>query len=52
LILAAKLAARELGPHVIAHDGGLWNPDGIGTEEKWLDFGRVLWARVQRTGFM
>jgi hypothetical protein len=41
LILAAKLAARELGPVVIAHDGGLWNTDRIASDEEWLAFGRV-----------
>ncbi len=50
LILAAKLAARELGPIVIAHDGGLWDTDRISSDEDWLEFGRFVRERVDRLG--
>jgi hypothetical protein len=33
MILAARLAARELGPVVIADNGGVWDTDRITTDE-------------------
>jgi hypothetical protein len=48
VILAAKLAARELGPVVFAHDGGLWITDRIASDEEWLAFGRFVRERVTR----
>jgi hypothetical protein len=50
VILAAKLAARQLGQIVLAHDGGLWDTDLISTDEEWLAFGRFVRERVHRLG--
>jgi hypothetical protein len=50
MILAAKLAARELGPNVIAHDAGVWDTVRICTDEEWLAFGRFVLERVNRLG--
>jgi hypothetical protein len=42
MILAAKLAAREIGPVVIADDGGLWDTDRIESDEERLAIGRFV----------
>jgi hypothetical protein len=50
LILAAKLAAREVGPILMLEPGGIWDTDRISTENEWLDFGTFLRERVDRLG--
>jgi hypothetical protein len=42
MILAAKLAARELGPVVIADDGGVWDTRNITTDQEWIAFAEYL----------
>ena len=42
MILAAKLAARELGPMVIADDGGVWDTRNITTDQEWIAFAQYL----------
>jgi hypothetical protein len=48
MILAAKLAARELGPVVIADDGGVWDTRNISTDQEWIAFARYLRDMVRR----
>jgi hypothetical protein len=42
LILAAKLATRELGPSVIATEEGLWSPEALETDGEFLRFALAL----------
>jgi hypothetical protein len=48
MILAAKLAARELGPVVIADDGGVRDTRNISTDEEWIAFAQYLRDMVRR----
>jgi hypothetical protein len=48
LILAAKLAARELGPVVFEDESGLWDTGKITTDEEWVAFGNSLRDMVRR----
>jgi hypothetical protein len=48
MILAAKLAARELGPVVFADGGEVWNTEKMTTDEEWIAFARFLRAMVRR----
>ncbi len=48
MILAAKLAARELGPVVIADDGGVWDTRNISTDQEWIAFAQYLRGMVRR----
>jgi hypothetical protein len=48
MILAAKLAAREIGPVVFAGDGGRWDTRKIATDEEWVAFGHFLRDMVRR----
>ena len=50
MILAAKLAARELGPVVFADAGGVWDTENMTTDEEWVAFGQFLRAMVRRKG--
>ncbi len=50
MILAAKLAARELGPVVFADAGGMWDTEKMTTDEEWIAFARFLRAMVRRKG--
>jgi hypothetical protein len=50
MILAAKLAARELGPVVFAEGGELWNTEKMTTDQEWIAFARFLRAMVRRKG--
>jgi hypothetical protein len=48
MILAARLAARELGPVVIADDGGVCNTRNISRDQGWIAFARYLRDTVRR----
>ena len=48
MILAAKLAARELGPVVIADDGGVWDTRNISSDQEWIAFAQYLCDMVRR----
>jgi D-aminopeptidase len=50
MILAAKLAARELGPVVFVDGDELWNNEKMMTDEEWVEFARFLRAMVRRKG--
>jgi hypothetical protein len=40
MILAAKLAARELEPVLFADGGEIWNTEEMTTDGEWLSFAR------------
>jgi hypothetical protein len=48
MILAAKLAAREIGPVIIADDGGVWDTRNITTDQEWMAFAQYLRAMARR----
>jgi hypothetical protein len=48
MILAAKLAARELGPVVYVDGDEIWNTEKMTTDEEWISFARFLRAMVRR----
>jgi hypothetical protein len=50
MILAAKLAARELGPVVFEDGGEVWNTEEMTTDDDWIAFARFLRAMVRRRG--
>jgi hypothetical protein len=50
MILAAKLAARELGPVVFADGDEIWNTEKMTTDEEWIAFAHFLRAMVRRKG--
>jgi hypothetical protein len=50
MVLAAKLAARELGPVVFLDGDELWNTERMTTDEEWISFARFLRAMVRRKG--
>jgi hypothetical protein len=50
MILASKLAARELGPVVFADGDELWNTEKMKTDEEWIAFAQFLRAMVRRRG--
>jgi hypothetical protein len=50
LILAAKLAARELGPVDLADSSGVWDTEKMATDEEWLAFAAFLSVMVRRKG--
>lgn len=51
MILAAKLAAREVGPVVFAEGGGVWDTEKMTTDEEWIAFAQFLRAMVRRKRF-
>jgi hypothetical protein len=48
MILAAKLAARELGPLVFVDGDEIWNTEKMTTDDEWIAFARFLCAMVRR----
>jgi hypothetical protein len=48
LILAAKVAARELERSVIATDEGVWRPESLLTDGEFLEFGLALRGELKR----
>jgi hypothetical protein len=50
MVLAAKLAARELGPVVFEDGGEVWNTEKMTTDEEWMAFARFLRSMVRRKG--
>jgi hypothetical protein len=48
MILAAKLAARELGPIIYEDGDEVWNTGKMTTDEEWIAFARFLRATVRR----
>jgi hypothetical protein len=50
MILAAKLAARELGPVVYEDGGEVWDTKRMTTDEEWIAFARFLRSMVRRKG--
>jgi hypothetical protein len=50
MILAAELAARELGPVVFVDGGEVWNTERMTTDEEWMAFAKFLRAIVRRKG--
>jgi hypothetical protein len=50
MILASKLAARELGPVVYIDGDEIWNTEKMTTDEEWIAFARFLRAMVRRKG--
>jgi hypothetical protein len=50
MILASKLAARELGPVVFEDGDELWNTEKMKTDEEWIAFAQFLRAMVRRRG--
>ncbi len=50
MVLAAKLAARELGPLVFVDGDEVWNTERMTTDEEWIAFAQFLRAMVRRRG--
>jgi hypothetical protein len=50
MTLAAKLAARELGPVVFVDGGEVWNTKRMTTDEDWIAFAKFLRSMVRRKG--
>jgi hypothetical protein len=50
MILAAKLAAQELGPVIFVDGGEVWNTEKMTTDEEWIAFAQFLRAMVRRKG--
>jgi hypothetical protein len=48
MILAAKLAARELGPVVFVDGDEVWNTESMTKDEKWIAFAGFLRSMVRR----
>ena len=48
MILAAKLAARELGPVVFVDGGEVWNTDKMTTDDEWIASAKFLRSMVRR----
>jgi hypothetical protein len=48
MILAAKLAARELGPVAFADGAEVWDTEKMTTDEEWMAFGQFLRHMVRR----
>jgi hypothetical protein len=47
MILAAKLAARELGPVLYVDGDEIWNTEKMTTDEEWIAFARFLRTMVR-----
>jgi D-aminopeptidase len=50
MILAAKLAARELRPIVLVDGDEVWNTEKMTRDEGWIAFAQFLRAMVRRKG--
>jgi hypothetical protein len=48
MILASKLAARELGPVFYVDRDEIWNTEKMMTDEEWIAFGPFLRSMVRR----
>jgi hypothetical protein len=48
MILAAKLAARELGPVVFVDGDEVWNTESMTKDEEWIAFAGFLRSMVRR----
>jgi hypothetical protein len=48
MVLAANLAARELGPVVFVDGDEVWNTESMTKDEEWIAFAGFLRSMVRR----